>query len=142
MLEYLKFKQLRELFIQGHFEAARRLLMALQARYIALHDEISVLKQQVREFEESMLLSQNLVMDGEQYWLCAGGVRHGPFCKPCYEYAGKLIRLEGRTRAWRCPYCGLLSDRKAASGAALLMRDPLPLQGKIIHFSMCKIAAL
>jgi len=120
--------------MQGHFEAARRMLLALQARYIALYDEVSVLKKQVQEFEDILFLSQNLVMEGEQYWLRAGGVRHGPFCKSCYEYTGKLMRLESHKSVWRCPYCGLLSKRGAAPGAALAVNDPLRHQEKIIPF--------
>ena len=134
MLDYWRFKQISELFIQGHFEAARRMLMALQARYIALHDEVSLLKKQVQEFEDIIFLSQNLVTEGEQYWLRAGGVKHGPFCKACYEYTGKLMRLEGHKNVWRCPYCGLLSSREAEPLTALTVNGPLPQQGKIIPF--------
>jgi len=134
MLDYRKFKQISELFMQGHFEAARRMLMALQARYIALHDEVSVLKKQVQEFEDIIFLSQNLITEGEQYWLRAGSVRHGPFCKSCYEHTGKLIRLEAHKSVWRCPYCGLLSCREAPSRTGLAANDPLQRQGKIIPF--------
>ena len=134
MLDYRKFKQISELFMQGHFEAARRMLMALQARYIALYDEVSVLKKQVQEFEDILFLSQNLVTEGEQYWLRAGGLQHGPFCRPCYEHTGKLIRIEGHKRVWRCPYCGLLSSREAESRTALAVNGSLPRPGKIIPF--------
>jgi hypothetical protein len=134
MLDYWKFKQVSALFKQGHFEAARRMLMAFQARYIALYDEVSVLKKQIQEFEDILFLSQNLVTEGEQYWLRAGGVQHGPFCKACYEYTGKLIRLEAHKNVWRCPYCGLLSSREAEVRTALAANGPLPRQGKIIPF--------
>ena len=136
MLDYVKFKKIRELFMQGEFEAAQRMLLALQARYIALHDEVSVLQKQVQELEDIIFLSQNLNTEGGQYWLRAGGVRHGPFCKSCYEYTGKLMRLEGHKSVWRCPYCGLLSSRAAESGTALAEHAPLPRQGKSLPFRL------
>jgi hypothetical protein len=108
--------------------------MELQARYIALYDEVCVLKKQVQDFEDILFLSQNLVADGEQYWLRTGSVRHGPFCKPCYEYTGKLIRLESHKSVWRCPYCGLLHNRSPASPTTLAASSPLSRQGKIIPF--------
>jgi hypothetical protein len=134
MLGYWKFKKIRELFIRGHFEAARRIVMELQARYIALHDEVGVLKKQVQEFEDILFLSQNLIVEGEQYWLRTGSIKHGPFCKPCYEYTGKLIRLESHASVWRCSYCGLLYTRAPAPRAALAANSPLSRQGKIIPF--------
>ena len=136
MLDYWSFKEIHALFIQGHFEEARRILMELQARYIAMHDEVSVLKKQVQEFEDILFLSQNLVTQGEQYWLRTGGVMHGPFCKPCYEYTGKLIRLESHKSVWRCPYCGLLHSREPAPPEALVVNSLLARQGKVIPFSL------
>jgi hypothetical protein len=134
MLEYWTFKEVHELFVRGYFEAAQRILMELQARYIALYDEVSVLKKQVQDFEDILFLSQNLITEGEQYWLRTGNVKHGPFCKPCYEYTGKLIRLESHKSVWRCPYCGLLHNRELASRMALPASSPLARQGKILPF--------
>jgi predicted RNA-binding Zn-ribbon protein involved in translation (DUF1610 family) len=136
MLAYWSFKKISELFLRGQFKQARLLLMALQARYIALHDEVAVLKKQVRDFEDIFFLAQNLVPEGEQYWLRVGGVRHGPFCKPCYEYTGKLIRLESHASVWRCPYCGLLHRRDAAFREALGVNSPLARSGKILPFGV------
>jgi hypothetical protein len=135
MLDYWNFKEIKALFVQGHFEEARRMLMELQARYIALYDEVGVLKKQVQEFEDILFLSHNLRMEGGQYWLRTGSVRHGPFCKPCYDYTGKLIRLENHKSVWRCPYCGLLHSREPAVGQALAVNSPLARPGKIIPFS-------
>jgi hypothetical protein len=134
MLDYCTFKEIHELFIRGHFEEARRILMELQARYIALYDEVGVLKKQVQEFEDILFLAQNLITEGEQYWLRTGSLKHGPFCKPCYDYTGKLIRLESHKNVWRCPYCGLLHSRASASRMALAVNSPLVRQGKIIPF--------
>ena len=135
MLDYWQFKKINELFVLGRFEEARRMLMELQARYIALHDEVSILKEQVQDFEDIIFLSQNLVVEEGQYWLRAGGVRHGPFCKPCYEYAAKLIRLESHSNVWRCPYCGSLYDQEQIPGEVLAVNSPLARHGKVIPFS-------
>ena len=134
MLNYWTFKKINELFIQGRFEEARHILMELQARYIALCDEVSVLKKQVQEFEDILFLSQNLMAEGEQYWLRTGSTKHGPFCKPCYDHTGKLIRLEGHKSVWRCSYCGLLHNRESASLEAVAVNSPLARQGKVIPF--------
>ncbi|MCL2122996.1 MAG: hypothetical protein FWH34_02790 [Desulfovibrionaceae bacterium] len=132
MLDYSTFKEIHALFTQGHFKEARRILMELQARYIALCDEVRVLKKQVQEFEDILFLSQNLITEGEQYWLRTGGIKHGPFCKSCYEYTGKLMRLESHKNVWRCPYCGLLHSRTL--GLAVAVNSPQALQGKILPF--------
>ncbi|MDR0466809.1 MAG: hypothetical protein LBH94_05575 [Deltaproteobacteria bacterium] len=136
MLDYWNFKIINGLLLEGRNGEARRLLMELQARYIALHDEVNELKRQVREFEEILFLSQNLVAEEGQYWLQTNGLMHGPFCKPCYEYAGKLIRLESRKNVRRCPYCGLLHSRKAASGEALAANNTLTRQRRILPFGV------
>ena len=135
MLDYLKFKKINALLVQGHFEEARRMLVELQARYIALSDEVSVLKKQVQEFEDILFLSHNLRTEGGQYWLWMGSIKHGPFCKPCYDYTGKLIRLESHKNVWRCPYCGVLHSREPVAQAALEANGPLARQGKVIPFS-------
>ena len=129
MVDYRKFKKINALIAQGHFEDARRTLLELQAHYIALYDEVSILKKQVQEFEDILFLSHNLRTEGGQYWLWTGSIKHGPFCKPCYEYTGKLIRLESHKSVWRCSFCGLLHNREPA------VRDPLVRQGKIIPFN-------
>ena len=135
MLDYWKFKEIGELFLQGRFKEARRILMELQARYIALCDEVRILRKQVQDFEDILFLSQHLIPDGEQYWLQTGSIKHGPFCKPCYEHTGKLIRLESHKSVWRCPYCGLLHNREPALQMALAANSPSARQGKIIPFS-------
>jgi hypothetical protein len=135
MLDYSTFKEIHALFMKGHVAEAQRILMELQARYITLCDELSALQKQVQEFEDILFLAQNLITEEEQYWLRTGGVKHGPFCKLCYDYTGKLIRLESHKNAWRCPYCGVLHSREPASGTVLAVNGPPTRQGKIIPFS-------
>jgi RNase P subunit RPR2 len=136
MLAYSTFKEIHALFTRGHFEAARRMLMELQARYIALCDEVGMLKKQVQEFEDILFLAQNLITEEGQYWLRAGGIKHGPFCKSCYEYTGKLFRLESHKNVWRCPYCGLLHSRTPEPRQALAVNSSPAGQGRILPFRL------
>ena len=136
MLNYYIFKEINALFMQGHVEEARRMLMDLQARYLALCDEVSMLKRQVQEFEDILFLAQNFITEGEQCWLRTGSIKHGPFCKPCYEYSGKLMRLECHRTVWRCPYCGLMHSREPVLQGALAVNSPPVRPGRIIPFRL------
>ncbi|MCG8531685.1 MAG: hypothetical protein MI749_13615 [Desulfovibrionales bacterium] len=105
MLDYYKFKEVSELFLTGKTREAKLRLQELQTKYISLCDEVSTLKQQVSEFDDILHLSQNLLFDGNYYWLKTGTVRHGPFCATCCKEEGLLIRLPhggGKKLCWRC----------------------------------------
>lgn len=127
MSQYVRFREIHELFACGQIEEGRRALLELQARYIVLCDELDVMKKQIKEFEDIIFLSENLVAEKDGYWLRTGKLRQGPFCKPCYDHGGKLIRLELHQSVWRCPHCGLLFRREAelaaVAGSAF---SPLP----------------
>ena len=105
MLDYYKYKEVSELFLKGKTRKARQLLQELQTEYVALCDELSTLKLQVKEFDDILHFSENLVFDGNYYWLKTGSVRHGPFCADCCKDEGVLVRLpHGNTQkiCWRC----------------------------------------
>ena len=108
MLDYYRYKDVLELFVNGQTEEAKYLLMELQARHIALTDENSNLKTQVQEYEDILFISKNLLFDGSCYWLMTSGVKQGPFCRDCYSQDGQLIRLVEMPDAWRCPNCNSL----------------------------------
>jgi hypothetical protein len=134
MKDYRRFKEINALFMQGRVREAQRMLMELQARYIALCDEVDILKKQAREMEDIFFLSQRLVDEGGWYRLLVGGVGHGPFCKSCYDCGGVLIRLEEQGGVHRCPYCGLSAGGREGAPE---MRDPddmFSLRGKVIPF--------
>lgn len=105
MLDYRRFKEINELFASGQPEKARRLLMELQSRCIALRDEMSMLKLRLQTCEDSLYLSQNLFTEDGLYWLRTAGVKLGPFCPRCYESEGGLVRLEKQKQGLVCPYC-------------------------------------
>lgn len=105
MLDYHRFKEINDLFASGQPEKARRLLMELQSRCIALRDEMSMLKLRLQTCEDNLYLSQNLFEEEGLYWLRTAGVKLGPFCPRCYESEGGLVRLEKQKQGLVCPYC-------------------------------------
>ncbi|MCT4536094.1 hypothetical protein [Halodesulfovibrio sp.] len=105
MLDYSKFKEVSELFLKGKNREATLLLKELQSKYVSLCDEVSSLKLQVKEYDDILHFSENLIFDGNYYWLKNGNVRHGPYCAECCKDEGKLIRLpHGNSKkiCWRC----------------------------------------
>ena len=147
MLDYYRYKDVLELFVNGQTEEAKYLLMELQARHIALTDENSNLKTQVQEYEDILFISKNLLFDGSCYWLMTSGVKQGPFCRNCYAQDGQLIRLVEMTDAWRCPNCNSLrigDDLHAQPGQELLpeaanddsLKSARP--GKVIPFGLVR----
>jgi hypothetical protein len=105
MLNYRRFKEINNLFAQGQTEKARHQLMEMQSSFIALRDEMNMLKIRVQTFEDILYLAQNLYEENGFYWLKTSGLRQGPFCPRCYENEGGLVRLERGRRGLRCPYC-------------------------------------
>ena len=105
MLDYRRFKEINDLFASGQPEKARRLLMEMQSRCIALRDEMSMLKIRLQTLEDILYLSQNLYEENGFYWLRTAGVKQGPFCPHCYESEGGLIRLEKQRKGLSCLYC-------------------------------------
>lgn len=122
MLEYYRFKEISDLFATGRPEEAKLRLMELQARYVHLCDENTVLRTQMQGYEDILYLSRNLIFDGSYYWLITGSIKQGPFCPTCYNRDGLLLRLadDGITR--RCAVCSTRYERnstlmaKAVSG--------------------------
>ena len=105
MLHYRLFKEINDLFASGREDQARRLLMEVQSRSIALHDEVNLLQTRLKTLEEAMRLSCNLFRRSGLYWLKAQDINLGPFCPHCYDHEGGLIRLERSKGTLHCPYC-------------------------------------
>ena len=116
MLEFYRFREVHELFSKGLLDDARIALAELQQRFITLCDENNLLKQQVKEFEDVLYLSRNLVFDGAVYWLITGKIKQGPFCQDCYNREGLLIRLTDGLSFWQCSQCGWRLQRNSSGG--------------------------
>ena len=134
MLDYRRFKEINELFAAGEDERARRLLMEVQSRSIAMKDEMDMLKIRLQSLEDALYLSKNLYEENGFLWLRTAGVRQGPFCPQCYGLDGGLIRLEKENDSLLCPYC-----RTSYAGhwrAPEAEREPAPgHQARILHFA-------
>ncbi len=111
MLNYYRFKEVSDLFAQNRNEEARALLAELQARYITVCDENSNLRLRIQEFENTLYLANNMVFDGQTYWLITGSIKQGPFCPQCYDREGALVRLHHLDDAWACAACNLTLER-------------------------------
>jgi hypothetical protein len=105
MLNYRLFKEINEFFTCGEPEKARYRLMEVQSRFIALRDELNMLKIRVQTFEDILYLARNLYEENGFYWLKTSGLKQGPFCPRCYESEGGLMRLEKGRHDLYCPYC-------------------------------------
>lgn len=128
MLDYRRFKDICELFACGKVDQARRLLMEMQSRCLALRDEIAMLKMRLTELEGLLNLAENMYCEHGFYWLSSHGLRQGPFCPRCYEADGALIRLERKSGFLYCPYCSEsfekeLSHCQGAGSAKILVFD-------------------
>ncbi len=136
MLEYYKFKNINDLFMQGKHEEAQQLLAEMQARYVAVCDENSLLKMQVQEMEDVLFFARNLIFDGSCYWLITGSVRQGPFCPSCYNREGALIRLDTHDGEWRCPVCDSVHESMVHQIMRRSTPQPVAKQAKVIPFSI------
>lgn len=132
MLEYYRYKEVSDLYAQQRPDEARRLLMDLQARYIAMCDENATLRMRVQEFENILYMAKNLIFDGSKYWLITGTIKQGPFCQACHDREGALIRLEEAGDEWLCPVCGAGCDRHPAPGN---LPRRAPRTAKIVPFA-------
>lgn len=126
MMDYCRFRDINDFFATGQPEKARRLLMEIQSRCLALRDEISMLKLRLETAEDALFLSQNLFFENSFYWLKSPGARQGPFCPRCYDTEGALIRLVREFNLLACPYCHAEFPTADTSGSDK--------QGRIIHF--------
>lgn len=115
MLDYLRFKEIGELITCGDEAQARKLLMEVQSRCIALQDEMKMLRTRLRQMEEILHLARNLYPEHGFYWLKSNGLRLGPFCPRCFDIDGALIKLEKCGPSLGCPYCGELFRKPGAS---------------------------
>lgn len=127
-LHYIK--KIADLFMKGQHDEARYLLMDMQAHYISMSEENTLLRRQVQEFEDTLSLSRNLVFDGSSYWLSADSARQGPYCPHCHHRNGSLVRMVTRLVSparqawqWHCLVCGHSLERASAKGGPKILES-------------------
>ena len=109
MISNAAFTELRDLLRSGESEKARDLLLALQAGYFTLMEEIQHLQLRVHTFEELLPVAGHVCTRNGLGWIETEAGLKGPFCPLCHSTDGSLIRLEDeRAEAdsqWHCPSC-------------------------------------
>ncbi len=105
MLAFSYFKELYDLFDKHKLEEAKPLLMKMQARYIILCDENTILRTQLRNYIKQDKLVDDMYLNHAGYWFVEENVNQGPFCKPCYQEKKELVMLEAESLYWHCPNC-------------------------------------
>ncbi len=71
----------------------------VQQELIEKDSEIRILKS---KFE----IHESLVWNDPLYWRQIGNEREGPYCQPCYDKDGRLVRLQSNGRGhWGCRVC-------------------------------------
>ncbi len=131
MQDYLRFKEISELFSAGEPEKARHLLMEMQSRCIGLRDEIRMLTIRLRSLEDTLRSAQNLFMENGFYWLRINGFMHGPFCPSCHKRDGSLVRLEKKLASRICPYCQEVFQLEKGEK----LGADIPHHARILHFA-------
>ena len=131
MMDYCRFRDINHMYASGQAQKARHLLMEMQSRCIALRDEIHMLRLRLQTAEDALFISQNLVHDGNFYWLKWENGRQGPFCPSCYEVESALIRLDKYKRELVCPYCHETFPLKT---------EPAPSEEELAHARILRFA--
>lgn len=109
MISNAAFTELRDLLRSGESEKARDLLLALQAGYFTLMEEIQHLQLRVHTFEELLPVAGHVCTRNGLVWIETEAGLKGPFCPLCHSTDGSLIRLEDEgaeaDSQWHCPSC-------------------------------------
>ena len=78
----------------------------------------------IKKLEERADTKKNVVWESPWYWHVDGGKKDGPFCQPCYDKGGALIRLQDyRNGYWGCLNCKNSYDLGGGSGIAKVETD-------------------
>lgn len=118
MTSNVTFAELKKLLDAGQSSRAKELLLALQAGYLTLVEEIQHLHLRINSFEDLLACSKNVHTSDGLVWLeLSEGRKEGPFCPLCYDTDKSLIRLEKDTDCLYCPSCEAEYPRFATPAA-------------------------
>lgn len=132
MLDYYKFKEIYDLFVQGQYEKAHQLLTELQTKYIELYDENIKLRLQLHDLEDTIFFAKTITFDGYSYWFSNNKGKQGPFCKYCYEQQNILSHIDTTTHY--CESCGSHDNHTDSKTSTLSSAKHAPGPCKIILF--------
>jgi len=100
--------------------------LELYERMLAVYGDVMELVEQNRELvEENRLLKtrlktqEELVHDGERYWIEKDGRRSGPYCATCWDIDSKLVRMRSYSqRSWSRIHLRLLLESSSETLAS------------------------
>lgn len=101
------YKDIIELLKKGSSIEAQEKIMELREGAIALQEEVFELRQKVKALEEQLAIRAKVQWEPPYYWAQEQDKpRDGPYCQPCYDKDGKLIRLQDQKKGrWHCEAC-------------------------------------
>lgn len=83
--------------LQEKITGLREMIQGLRETCVELREENMTLKKRLEE-KESVFYSDGV------YWVKnEDGKNDGPFCLPCYDNKGKLVRLTKDSKYYKCP---------------------------------------
>ena len=106
---------LTELVKKGATLEAQQKIVELREILVELKEENIDLRERLGEMERAAKTKESLIFDHGVYWKVEDNQqRNGPYCPPCYDSTGKLIRLKLNSESdipsyYTCTICNFLS---------------------------------
>lgn len=99
------YKDIVELIKKGATLEAQEIIMERREVFLELQEENLILREEIKTLKENIQLKEELDFDGKVYWRISKGEKIGPFCQKCFDYEGKLIRLQSDGEYRDCNVC-------------------------------------
>lgn len=100
----LALSTLSDLVKKGMTIEAQEKIMDLREMVVDLRDQCVDLREENTLLKAKLAEKGSVFFEGGVYWIRKGdGSKDGPFCSPCYDNNGKLIRLTKDRLFYQCP---------------------------------------
>lgn len=100
----------------GKIEQYQQILEA-QQKLLEMQKRIYELEMDNKKLQKEIEIKENLMHEGNVYWIVTGGRKDGPFCTSCWDSKRTLIRLhrnEDSTRIY-CPTCKITAEGRTVN---------------------------
>lgn len=106
----------------GKIEQYQQILDA-QQKLLEMQKKINELEVENKNLRDKLVIKENLILEGNFYWMQKDGLKDGPFCSCCWDSESKLMRLHKNpfSGAISCPKCRTIA--KSGSAHVYLPRD-------------------
>src|SRR5258708_5163621 len=90
----------------GKIEQYRQIL-EVQEKLLEMQKNIFDLESENKELREKFNVRENLIPEGDSYWIRKESGKDGPFCTCCWDTESTLVRLHTNPNSGRiyCPNC-------------------------------------